>query len=114
MAYLQTLKTLLDSDVLMDLSYPAHKILRLAERKHMAFWTPNKAMVIFGLSYDEMIKTCHVTRKSIAPALRELREAGLLVLVRKGFHNRQNKLGAVSQFRLSMIDKDRKFGGRAA
>jgi hypothetical protein len=114
MSYLQKPKALIDSDVGMTLSYPAHKILWLAERKHMAFWTPDKKMVIFGMSYDEIIKTCHVTRKAIAPALRELRDAGLIVLVRKGFHNRANKLGAMSQFRLSMIDKDRKFVGGTA
>jgi hypothetical protein len=105
-SYLQTPDALLDSNVFFALSPTAKNILWLACRKHMKFWTAKKAMVIFGLGKRE-IMDLGIGHNHIAPALRELQAAGLVVLIQKGYGGDKIKKGLVSQYRLAFLDEGR-------
>jgi hypothetical protein len=106
MSYLQVPDALLDSNVLLTLSPTAQKIFWFACRKHMKFWTAKKAMVIFGLSKSEIIEI-GVNHNHVAPALRELTAAGLIVLIQKGYGGEGVRQGIVSQYRLAFLDEGR-------
>jgi hypothetical protein len=107
MSYLQVPDALLESNAFFALSPTAKSILWLACRKHMKFWTAKKAMVIFGLSKTE-IMSLGIGHNLVAPALRELTAAGLVVLIQKGYGGDGVKNGVVSQYRLAFLDEDRK------
>jgi hypothetical protein len=106
MSYLQVPDALLDSNAFFALSPTAKSILWLACRKHMNFWTAKKAMVIFGLGKSE-IMALGIGHNHIAPALRELKAAGLVVLIQKGYGGDKVKQGIVSQYRLAFLDEGR-------
>ena len=107
MSYLQIPDTLYESNVFFALSPTAKNILWLAGRKHMKFWTAKKKMVIFGLSQSEII-SLGIGHNHIAPALRELQAAGLIVLVQAGYGGEAIKKGLVSQYRLAFLDEGRR------
>jgi hypothetical protein len=106
MSYLQVPDALLESNAFFALSPTAKSILWLACRKHMKFWTAKKAMVIFGLSKSEIIEI-GVNHNHVAPALRELTAAGLIVLIQKGYGGEGVRQGIVSQYRLAFLDEGR-------
>jgi hypothetical protein len=105
-SYLQIPDALIESNVRFALSPTAKNILCLAERKHMQFWTAKKTMVIFGLGKSE-IMALGIGHNHIAPALRELKAAGLVVLIQKGYGGDKVKQGIVSQYRLAFLDEGR-------
>ena len=105
-SYLQTPDALLESNVFFALSPTAKNIYWLACRKHMQFWAAKKAMVIFGLGKSE-IMALGIGHNHIAPALRELLAAGLIVLIQAGYGGDKVKRGIVSQYRLAFLDEGR-------
>ena len=107
MSYLQVPEALLKSNVLIALSPTAQRIFWLAGRKHMEFWAAKKKMVIFGLSQSEII-SLGIGHNHIAPALRELQAAGLIVLIQAGYGGDKIKKGMVSQYRLAFLDEGRR------
>ena len=106
MSLLQIPDTLYDSNVLMALSPTAHKLFWLACRKHQKFWTDKKKFVIFGLSKAEII-SLGIGHNQIAPSLRELQAAGLIVLVQAGYGGAGIREGVVSQYRVAFLDVGR-------
>jgi hypothetical protein len=106
-SYLQTPDALIYSDAFFALSPTAKNIYWLACRKHMKSWTAQKKMVIFGLSKSEVVRL-GISHNHVAPALRELQAAGLIVLIRKGYGGDKAKKGAVSQYRLAFLDEGRR------
>jgi hypothetical protein len=107
MSYLQTPDALLDSNVFFALSPTAKNIYWLACRKHMKFWTEKKKLVIFGLAKSEIV-SLGIGHNHIAPALRELQAAGIIVLIQAGFRGDKARRGVVSQYRLAFLDEGRR------
>ena len=107
MSYLQTPDALIDSNVFFALSPTALKIYWLACRKHQKFWTAKKKLVIFGLSKAEII-ALGIGHNHVAPALRELQAAGIIVLIQAGFRGDKARRGVVSQYRLAFLDEGRR------
>jgi hypothetical protein len=106
-SYLQIPDALLESNAFFALSPTAKNIYWLACRKHMKFWTEKKKLVIFGLSQSE-IMSLGVGHNHIAPALRELQAAGIIVLIQAGYGGDKIKKGVVSQYRLAFLDEGRR------
>jgi hypothetical protein len=102
-SYLGVPDKLIESNVVFALSPTALKIFWFAWRKHMAHWTAKKPMVIFGLSKAE-IMGMGINHNHVAPALRDLRAAGLIVLIQKGYGGEAMRQKVVSQYRLAFLD----------